>query len=178
MKSTALVALVAAVSSATAFAPLYTHRAPTTSLQASKPSEKSENWWTPAATALVGWTLATQIAGASVIPANSDSVSPTATFQQAAPTTLVAAETIDFSLPSSYNPNMGGFGDGSEARLQEAKGGDEGDKQKEAMRKAEENRQQRLAEKKAEAKLREEEGRARAQAKKEAQKDRFKEIFQ
>ena len=88
-------------------------------------------------------------------------------------TTLLAAETIDFSLPS-YNASMQGFGEGTEARLSEAKGGAEADKQKEAMRKAEAARQARLIEKKEALKAREEEGATRDKAKKEAQKDRFK----
>lgn len=127
----------------------------------------------PAAAAVAGWTLATQIAGASMPPANQHIPS-----FRGESTTLIAAETIDFSLPTTYSTNMGGFGDGSEAKLTEAKGGDEGDKQKEAMRKAEAARQARLKEKKEAMKAREAEDLAREKARKARQADRFKEIFQ
>lgn len=126
----------------------------------------------PVAAVVAGWTLAVQVAGAGMLPANEQMPS-----FQGESTTLLATEKIDFSLPS-YNANMQGFGDGTEARLSEAKGGDEGDKQKEAMRKAEAARQARLIEKKEALRAREEEAQAREKAKKEAQKDRFKEIFQ
>mmetsp|Transcript_31213 Transcript_31213/g.56552 ORF Transcript_31213/g.56552 Transcript_31213/m.56552 type:complete len:171 (-) Transcript_31213:174-686(-) len=147
------------------------HAAPSsrsvTELQASK-----NEWLSPVAAAVIGWTLAAQVSGAGILPANEQMPS-----FQGESTTLLAAETIDFSLPS-YSADMQGFGQGAEARLSEAKGGNEAEKQKEAMRKAEAARQARLLEKKAEAKAREEEALAREKAKKEAQKDRFKEIFQ
>lgn len=169
IESLHFVALIATASSVGAFCPLHSGVAPNhhvTELQASK-----SGWWSPVAAAVVGWSLAAQVAGASVLPATE-----LPAFQGES-ITLLAGETIDLSLPS-YDTNMQGFGEGSEARLSEAKGGDEGEKQKEAMRKAEVARQARLIEKKAAAKTREEEAQARATAKKAAQADRFKEIFQ
>lgn len=169
-QSSVILALVTSVSSVGAFCPPQNRAsAPNrvTELQASK-----NGWLSPVAAAVVGWTLVGQVASAGMLPTNEQLPS-----FQGESTTLLAAETIDFSLPS-YNPSMQGFGDGTEARLSEAKGGDEGDKQKEAMRRAEAARQARLVEKKEAAKAREEKGRARAQAKKAAQADRFKEIFQ
>lgn len=146
-------------------------RAPPLSSVTELKASKNE-WLSPVAALVAGWTLAAQVAGAGMLPANEQMPS-----FQGESTTLLAAETIDFSLPS-YSANMQGFGEGTEARLSEAKGGDEGDKQKEAMRKAEAARQARLIEKKEALRAREEEAQAREKAKKEAQKDRFKEIFQ
>lgn len=165
--------LVALVSSVGAFCPQrQTPTNPFTALEATS----NGKWWSATAAAAAGWTLAAQIAGASIVnPVNEHKMPSFAS--QSNTLVITASETIDFSLPS-YNPNMGGFGDGTEARLTEAKGGDEGNKQKEAMQKAEAARQERLKEKKEAAKAREQEERLRAKAKKEAQKDRFKEIFQ
>jgi len=168
IQSSSVVILAAVVSSVGAFCPQQNNALKhATSLRAIK-----GGWLSPAAAAAVGWTLATQIAGASMPPANEQMPS-----FPGESTTLIAAETIDFSLPS-YNPNMGGFGEGTEAKLSEVKGGDERDKQKEAMLKAEAARQARLAQKKEDALVREAEGRARAEERKAAQADRFKEIFQ
>jgi hypothetical protein len=171
--SSTFVFLVAVLASASAFAPSQNRGPINTALQAT--SSNKSIWWSSAvAAAAVGFTLATsQMAGAA--PVNEQMAS----FQgESAPTLMLAAsETIDFSLPS-YNPNMGGFGDGTEAKLSEAKGGDEAAKQREAMLKAEEARKARLVQKKEEAKAREAEEKARAQQRKEASKDRFKEIFQ
>ena len=170
--SSIVLVTIASVSSAGAFCPLSQNRVPNpiTSLQASKEG----GWLGPAATAVVGWTLATQIASAG-LPASNEHVP---SFQGESTTMMIAAEKLDFSLPSSYSTNMGGFGEGTEARLTEAKGGDEGEKQKEAMRKAEAARQARLKEKREAFKAREAEELARAKARKAAQADRVKEIFQ
>jgi hypothetical protein len=166
------IALFLAVTSGVgAFCP---HRAAPSSWSVTELQASKNKWLSPVAAAVIGWTLAAQVSGAGMLPANEQM--PYMYFQGEG-TTLLAAETIDFSLPS-YSADMQGFGQGAEARLSEAKGGDEAEKQKEAMRKAEAARQARLLKKKAEAKAREEEALAREKAKKEAQKDRFKEIFQ
>lgn len=104
----------------------------TTALEGQKNS-----WMGPAAaaTAALGWTLASQAAfAANVVP------------QSEIPSLTVAVEKLDFSLPSyeGIGANTGGFGVGSEAFLNPSNSDEKG-KQEEAMRKAEEARVARKA---------------------------------
>ena len=80
------------------------------------------------------------------------------------PTTTVAIEKLDMSMPS-YSATTMGFGEGTEAYLNKQRD-TEDELQAITMRKAEEARQARLAAKKAEFKAREEEQKAAAAAKK------------
>lgn len=97
---------------------------------------------------------------------------------------LVAADTsLDFSLPSSYDPKMAGFGEGTEAYLNSATSNNirerSSEKEKEliAMRKADEARREALAKKKADVKAREEESKRRAELKKKENAERLKTLF-
>ena len=170
VQSSLSVVVLATVSSTSGFCPSRQLSRKQTTLHA------ENKWWNPVTTSVVGWTLASQVAIAVMTPLNVQM--PTL---QAESTSLLAAEStrekIDFSLPS-YGSTSYGFGDGQEARLSEAKGGDENTKQMEAMKKAEAARQARLAEKKEAAKQREAEDRARAEEKKAKASSRFNEIFQ
>ncbi len=91
------------------------------------------------------------------------------------------ATSLDFSLPSSYDPKMSGFGEGKEAYLNSPTSNTESSSEKEkeliAMRRAEEARKEALAKKKAEAKAREEETKRRAELKKRENAERLKNIF-
>ena len=94
-----------------------------------------------------------------------------------------AEEKLDFSLPSydSAIKNTGGFGDGTEAIINKSSdltdpGAGEGEKEKEAMRKAEEARQKKLEAKRAERKAMEEETRRRDIEKKAENAKRVKEL--
>ena len=137
------------LTTALAFASADAFLAPTQpqALQASSTLQGQKNDWVgPAAATLLGWTLASQAAFASV---------PTET--QQFPSLTVSVEKLDFSLPSyeGIGANEGGFGVGSEARLTGTSsmtdpGANEKAKQEEAMRKAEQARLERkAAEKKA-----------------------------
>ena len=77
---------------------------------------------------------------------------------------------------------MGGFGDGTEARLYDKRemtdpGANEREKQMEAMRKAEEARKERVAKEKAIAKARDAEAKLRSEEKKARDTERLKNIW-
>eukprot|EP00525_Craspedostauros_australis_P005400 CAMPEP_0198120536 /NCGR_PEP_ID=MMETSP1442-20131203/29356_1 /TAXON_ID= /ORGANISM="Craspedostauros australis, Strain CCMP3328" /LENGTH=175 /DNA_ID=CAMNT_0043779197 /DNA_START=80 /DNA_END=607 /DNA_ORIENTATION=+ len=164
-----LLAAVMIAQQTTAFAPRQMPSSAATQLQASK-----QSFWAPVAGALVGLSLASQIAGAEMPPAPMPSI-------------VVADNlSLDFSMPS-YNPTSKstGFGDGTEAYLSTKTsdgrltdpGSDERQKQMESMKKAEEARKVRLAAEKEKQKEREAEDKIRAAAKKAERERRLKGIF-
>ena len=158
-----------------AFAPV----APQSSRQATPTALEGQKnaWMGPAAvaSAALGWTLASQAAFADVVPQAQEM--QTSSF-------VVAVEKLDFSLPSyeGIGSNVGGFGQGTEARLTGTSsmtdpGSNEKAKQAEAMRKAEEARLARKAAEK-EAKLQRNEDQIRAaEAKKKADAERVAAFF-
>mmetsp|Transcript_46729 Transcript_46729/g.69109 ORF Transcript_46729/g.69109 Transcript_46729/m.69109 type:complete len:185 (+) Transcript_46729:83-637(+) len=181
MKVNSIAFILASAVSASAFSPQPQQRpfSTKTTLQA-----HNGNWWSPVAATAVGWTLASQIAVAGMLPANNidrvhDSIA------SSPPSTLISAmesktepvyEKIDFSFPS-YDSKTYGFEQGAEARLSEGTGGVEADKQAEAMKKAEAARLARLEAKREEAKVREAELKLRAKEKKAESARRLKGNF-
>lgn len=93
------------------------------------------------------------------------------------PMPSVAETSLDFSLPT-YDTKMSGFGEGTEARLNNGNTQrSEKDLQMEAMKKAENARLEAKAKKKAEVKAREEEDKRRAQERKARDAERLKNIW-
>jgi hypothetical protein len=142
--------------------------------------KNSNNWAGPVAATAMGWALASQIAFAGMLPA--DQQQQQLTFSSS---NLVAAEKLDFSLPSYDNTmgsSTGGFGDGTEARLGQsdsmtAPGKNEKAKEAEAMRRAEDARLLRKEEKRlAQKQLYIDQSQA-ADAKKKADKERVASFF-
>lgn len=186
-QSSVALALIALTASASAFCPRKQAFNKHTTLEAKK------EWWSPVATAAMGWALASQIASAAMLstctPEQLSTPHVTCT-----PTLLLSVtggkvsewfkeeektyEKIDFSMPS-YDSKSIGFGDGSQGQVTEKKGAStESDLQAEAMKKAEAARQARLQEKREAMKAREAEDRARAEAKKAEAKERVSALFQ
>jgi len=128
----------------------------------------------------MGWAVASQIAGAALLPAAFDNSPQSFDF----PTTTLAVEKLDFSLPSydAVSKSTGGFGDGTEARLGMTDsmidpGSNEKAKQAEAMKKAEEARLARKeADKKAKQQRAEDQIRE-AELKKQRDAKRVAELF-
>ena len=185
IQSSVAVVLVALAVSASAFSPQKQAITKHSVLQAKK------DWWSPVAAAAVGWTLASQIASASMplttellptqdtsIPTLLLSVKGAKVSEWFAPETDKTYEKIDFSMPS-YGSTSFGFGEGQEGKTSKEKGsGTEAELQAEAMKKAEAARQARLKEKREELKRREAEDMARAEAKKTEAKERINSLFQ
>jgi hypothetical protein len=185
IQSSVALALVALTATASAFCPQKQAFNKHTSLEAKK------DWWSPLTAAAVGWTLASQIASASMLPTTEQ----LSTHQEAGTPTLLLSvaggkvsewfkeeektyEKIDFSMPS-YDTKSIGFGDGSQGQVTEKKGiSTEADLQAQAMKKAEAARQARLQEKREAMKAREAEDRARAEAKTAEGKERVSALFQ
>lgn len=155
--------------------------------------QAEKNLWSPMATAVIGWTLASQIATASLLPSSEHVVIMT-TPNLASSTQLISAssslfpttkveeptrETLDFSFPSYDSKATGGFGEGTEAFLQQSSTGssDEAAKQAIMMKKAEEARRARVAAKQDALKAREAEDLARALAKKKEGEARTRALF-
>ena len=185
IQSSVAVVLVALAASGSALSPQKHAITKHTVLLAKK------DWWSPVATAAVGWTLATQIASASMprtselvmtqdtsIPTWLLSVKGGKVSEWFAPEAEKAYEKIDFSMPS-YGSTSFGFGEGQEGEISKEKGGGtEAELQAEAVKKAEAARQARLEEKREALKRREAEDRARAEAKKAEARERISSIFQ
>jgi hypothetical protein len=152
--------------------------------------------WVPAfAAAVVGWTMASQVALAAPPPPIATtftvSVTSTATTKNSLASMFEEKpapvyEKLDFSLPSyESSKSATGFGEGTEVRTKNlapslaADGSDqsEQDKQREAMVKAEAARKARVAQAKELTKMREAEDQLRAQAKKEEAARRMRGIF-
>ena len=131
-----------------------------------------------AASVAVGWAIASQAAVAMPMTSNMVSAASMETKKEA------AYEKLDFSLPSYGSSNASGFGDGVEAFLGSKNsaltdpGQGEGDKQKEAMRKAEEARKERVKKQKEEMKQREAEAKEREEEKRKEKAGRFASIFE
>jgi hypothetical protein len=173
-----------ATTSVGAFCPQHHEAFGKTYLQAKK------NLWSPIATAVIGWTLASQIATASM-PSSEHVMTP----DLASSSQLVSVsffptkveeptrEALDFSFPSYDSKATGGFGDGTEAFLQSSSseltdpGSREAAKQVETMKRAEEARLARLAAKKEAFKAREAEDMTRALAKKKENEARTRALF-
>lgn len=152
--------------------------------------------WAPAfAAAVVGWTVASQVAlaGPPPIPMTTFTVAVTSTSTSKNPLASMfeekpqpVYEKLDFSLPSyDTSKSAAGFGEGAEVRTRNlapsaSDGTDksEQDKQRDAMLKAEAARQARIQQAKELAKIREAEDQLRAQAKKEEAARRMRGIFE
>jgi hypothetical protein len=160
----------------------------------SNDSKRGVSDWAPAlAAAVVGWTMASQIAWAGPPPilittftvaVTSTAKNPLASMFEEKPQPVY--EKLDFSLPSyDTSKSAVGFGDGTEVRTRNlapltSDGTDksEQDKQRDAMLKAEAARQARIQQAKELAKMREAEDQLRAQAKKEEAARRMRGIFE
>jgi hypothetical protein len=148
-----------------------------TSLQA-QPTNK--NWWAPAVTAAIGWSLASQVALAAQGANSLDFLKP----DEPTPTM-----SLDFSMPKYDGDTSGksavGFGLGNAVRLNSQDtastltdpGANEKEKQAASMRKAEENRVLRVATEKAAKKERELEYQQREAEKKLEKAERLKNIW-
>jgi hypothetical protein len=145
------------LASATAFSPVVTTSPRSTTTALSAESKNDNHQWKPAVAALLlGLTLASPMA-------------------------LADAASLDFSLPK-YDTKMGGFGDGTEARLEARReltdpGSGEKDKELAAMRKAEDARKERMKKEKEVKKERENEDKRRAMERKERDAERLKNIW-
>lgn len=152
--------------------------------------------WVPTfAAAVVGWTMASQVALAGPPPPIATTFTVAVTSTSTTKNSLASMfeekpapvyEKLDFSLPSyESSKSATGFGDGTEVRTKNlapslaADGSDksEQDKQREAMVKAEAARKARVAQAKELTKMREAEDQLRAQAKKEEAARRMRGIF-
>jgi hypothetical protein len=172
--SIAVAALIVCGASSLSQQPHQTQRA-NSSRQAVK-----NGFWAPVTAAVVGWTLASQVALAQPIVMDPPSAkNPMASLFEQKPEPVY--EKLDFSLPSYDSASKAsGFGQGTEARnLGQTSTSDESekDKQREAMLKAEAARQARIEQAKELARMREAEDQARAQAKKEEAARRLRGIF-
>lgn len=180
------VAVVTSAASASAFCPLQQQSrvCTKTALQA------HPKWWAPAAAAAMGWTLATQVAMASIPTNEQIPRSP----HIASSTSLIAAmkkepddvpyEKLDFSLPSYGSNTKTGFGEGTQTFMGGSggsltdPGADESLKQAEAMRKAEAARKARIAEKNEATKAREAEAKVRGKQREAERKARMAGTFE
>ena len=143
---------------------------------------QKNGWIAPAVSAVVGWGLASQLALANMMPSTLYEDQHQAIF--ASSSSLVAVESLDFSLPSydSIGKSTGGFGQGSEARIGltdslTVPGANERAKQEDAMKRAEEARQARKQAEKKAREQRSEEARIQAELKKKEEQRRIKELF-
>jgi hypothetical protein len=178
MKSLSIATLCIVITGVAAFSPQQQQRVATstTSLEDQR-TNTNKNWWAPAVTAAIGWTLASQVALAAPPTMSMDFLKPEE------PTPNMA---LDFSMPKyGESSKAAGFGMGSQATLNSQgtastltdPGANEKEKQVAAMQKAEENRKVRVATEKAAKKEKELEYQQREAEKKLEKAERLKNIW-
>lgn len=152
---------------------------------------QGSSWLSVGLPAVIGWTLASQIATAA-LPMNTQVISQDSPFLSSSLVAVLPTrspeptyETLDFSMPRYGSTSNGGFGEGVEAYLGKSwsesvtvSGSSEAQKQADAMRKAEEARKARLITQKEAAKQREAEDRIRAAERKKENAARARALFE